>query len=84
MFFDREEESIVTDVVEKSQYGLLVNYEDGLIAVDTGDAEIVDRDGKENTLDCINEGDRIEIIYDGKIEETYPAQINNVYKIIIF
>ena len=84
LFFDREEESIVTDVVEKSQYGLLVNYEDGLIAVDTGDAEIVDRDGKENTLDCINEGDRIEIIYDGKIEETYPAQINNVYKIIIF
>ena len=64
LFFDREEESIVTDVVEKSQYGLL--------------------DGKENTLDCINEGDRIEIIYDGKIEETYPAQINNVYKIIIF
>ena len=84
LFFDREEESIVTDVVEKTQYGLLVNYEDGLIAVDTGDAEIVDRDGKENTLDCINEGDRIEIIYDGKIEETYPAQINNVYKIIIF
>ncbi|GAA0088525.1 hypothetical protein ACV3UH_09355 [Clostridium perfringens] len=26
LFFDREEESIVTDVVEKSQYGLLVNY----------------------------------------------------------
>ena len=77
LFFDREEESIVTDVVEKSQYGLLVNYEDGLIAVDTEDAEIIDRDGKENTLDCINEGDRIEIIYDGKIEETYPAQINN-------
>ncbi|HAT4283533.1 TPA: hypothetical protein I9088_001417 [Clostridium perfringens] len=84
LFFDREEESIVTDVVEKAQYGLLVNYEDGLIAVDTGDAKIIDRDGKENTLDCINEGDRIEIIYDGKIEETYPAQISNVYKIIIF
>ncbi len=48
--FDREEESIVTDVVEKSQFGLLVNYEDGLIAVDTEDAEIIDRDGKKKIL----------------------------------
>lgn len=52
--------------------------------MDTGDAEIIDRDGKENTLDCINEGDRIEIVYDGKIKETYPANIDNVYKIRIF
>ncbi len=84
LFFDREEESIVTDVVEKAQYSLLVNYEDGLISVDTSDAEIIDRDGNENTLDCISEGDRVEIIYYGKIEETYPAQISNVYKIRIF
>lgn len=84
LFLDREEESIVTYVVEKAEYGLLVNYEDGLITVNASEAEVIDRDGNENTLECINTGDRIEVIYDGKIEETYPAKISNVYKIRIF
>lgn len=84
LIFQREEESIVADVVEKLEYGLLVNYDNGLAAVNTSEAKIIDKDGNENTLECINEGDRIEIIYDGKMQESYPVQINNVYKIKLF
>lgn len=81
LFFDRDEEILTADVARTIDYGLLVNYENELILVNTSGAEIFDRSGKKNTVDCIKEGDKIEVIYNGDIEEGWPAKINKVYKV---
>lgn len=81
LLFGREEESLTADVARTIDYGLLVNYENELILVNTSGADIFDRSGKKNTVDCIKEGDKIEVIYDGNIEEGWPAKINKVYKV---
>lgn len=82
--FNKKQETLMAEVVEKVEYGLLINYEGGLASVNTTEAKIIDRDGNKSTIECIEEGDKIEIIYDGNIKEVYPARIDTVYKIRIF
>lgn len=82
--FNKKQETLMAEVVEKVEYGLLINYEGGLASVNTNRAKIIDRDGNKSTIECIEEGDKIEIIYDGNIKEVYPARINTVYKIRLF
>lgn len=82
--FNKKQETLMAEVVEKVEYGLLINYEGGLASVNTNGAKIIDRDGNKSTIECIEEGDKIEVIYDGNIKEVYPARINTVYKIRLF
>ena len=68
-----------------------VYVESILIIVDEGEDELKSSDlimvsldvEIENMLDDYEVGDRVRVYYDGEIAETYPAQINKVYAIVI-
>ncbi|EGT3615751.1 hypothetical protein FHH43_05795 [Clostridium perfringens] len=81
LFFDREEEILMANVVRKIDYGILVNYEDEFFIVNTSKAKVIDKNENEINVDSIKEGDKIEIFYNGDIEEGWPAEINKVYKV---
>lgn len=81
LFFGSEEKSLTADVARTIDYGLLVNHEDELILVNTSGAKIFDMSGNKSTVDCIKEGDKIEILYEENIEEGWPSKINKVHKV---
>lgn len=86
---DREEVSFVATVIEINDSKLLVEPVEGSdelrsadkISVSTGQAKILDSQDKEISIENIVVGDRVEIVYDGTIAESYPAQIHRCYKV---
>lgn len=70
--------------VIENEEGLLVSpYADTMeyrssdkIAVNAGNAEILDADGKAASITDIKTGDTLELTYNGVILESYPAQIS--------
>ena len=53
------------------------------ITVYIGDVAIVDDEGKEITIQDIGVGDNVQIHYDGRIAESYPAQIHGCHKVVL-
>jgi hypothetical protein len=51
------------------------------IVVTTKGLPLVDAQNKEIAWEDIRIGERVEITYDGKIAESYPAQIMKCYKV---
>jgi hypothetical protein len=49
----------------------------------TGDAELVNAEGTKITMDDIKVGSSVQIFYSGGIAESYPAQINGCYKVVL-
>jgi len=78
-------------VLEKDESNLLVKPDDGSselasadrIAVFIGEATLIDAKGKEITIEEIEEGNKVQIFYDGAIAESYPAQIYGCYKVAL-
>lgn len=86
---NREGYSFRATVLEVEEISLLVEPEEGsdeLLSADKiivylSDAELVDGDNREITVDNINTGGQVEISYTGGIAESYPAQIHGCYKV---
>lgn len=57
-----------------------LNSADKIMVVIKG-VSLVNAQNEEITWEDIKLGDRVEITYDGKIAESYPAQINKCYKV---
>jgi hypothetical protein len=53
------------------------------IVVFTGNADLVNAEGTKITMDDIKVGGSVQIFYSGGIAESYPAQINGCYKIVL-
>lgn len=78
-----EEVSFVATVLESNRSDLLVEPVENSaelssadrIVVHLGDSVITDPEGIEIDVSKIEAGDKVKIIYDGSIAESYPAQI---------
>ncbi len=51
------------------------------ISVSIGDDTLLKSENEQISVDDIKAGHRVEIFYDGKIAESYPAQISTCYEI---
>ncbi len=51
------------------------------ISVSIAEATLLDSKEQEIAVDDITVGDKVEIVYNGMIAESYPAQINKCYKV---
>mgnify|MGYP001283592478 CR=1 FL=1 len=86
---NKEEVSFVATVLEINDSSLLVEPVEGSdelrsadkISVSTANAKILDSQDNEITIGDIVVGDKVEIVYDGVIAESYPAQIHKCYKV---
>lgn len=81
---NQEEVSFQATVVEAEKVLIVSPLEDepetrsaDLIAVGTVDAKLLNEKGEEITLSDFQDGMIVEIIYDGLIRESYPAQIDS-------
>ncbi|MFY9177393.1 MAG: DUF3221 domain-containing protein [Caldicoprobacterales bacterium] len=87
----KEETSFNAIILENGQSFLLVEPEAGSselssadkISISLGKVALVNVNGDEISVDEIKEGDRVQVFYDGKIAESYPAQIHNCNKIVL-
>lgn len=87
----KDEVSFFAVVLENNESYLLVEPEEGSselnsadrMTVSIGDAALLDSHDKEIVVGDIKPGDKIHIFYNGLIAESYPAQINKCYKIIV-
>lgn len=76
-------------VLERLDGGLLVRPEEGSpelrsssqIVVPSGGAELLDELGSAIRLEDFQVGDRVLAVYDGMIQETYPATLSKCYEI---
>ncbi len=83
--------SFEASVLENNAASLMVQPVEGSselgsadkIVVFTGDAELVNAEGTKVTMDDIKVGSSVQIFYSGGIAESYPAQINSCYKIVL-
>jgi hypothetical protein len=86
---EKDETSFTATVLEIGESYLLVEPVEGSdelrsadkIRVSIGGATLLDSQDKEITVDDIEVGDKVEIVYNGVIAESYPAQINKCYRI---
>jgi hypothetical protein len=53
------------------------------IVVYTSDADLVNAEGSRITMDDIKVGSSVQIFYSGGIAESYPAQINSCWKVVV-
>lgn len=81
---NQEEVSFQATVVEVEKVLIVSPLEDepetrsaDLFAVGTVDAKLLNEKGEEITLSNFQDGMIVEIIYDGLIRESYPAQIDS-------
>lgn len=81
---NQEEVSFQATVVEAEKVLMVSPLEDepetrsaDLFAVGTVDAKLLNEKGEEITLSNFQDGMIVEIIYDGLIRESYPAQIDS-------
>ncbi|HZJ57218.1 MAG TPA: DUF3221 domain-containing protein [Clostridia bacterium] len=87
----KEQFSFIATVIEKGESYILVEPDEGSselnsadkISVSIGDATIIDDEGKDITIQDIDEGDKVKIHYDGQIAESYPAQIHRCHRIVL-
>lgn len=83
--------SFEATVLENNQTALLVKPAEGSaelgsadkIVVFTGDAVLVNAGGSKITMDEIKVGSSVQVFYSGGIAESYPAQINGCYKVVV-
>ncbi|HOC08395.1 MAG TPA: DUF3221 domain-containing protein [Bacillota bacterium] len=83
--------SFEASVLENNAASLMVQPVEGSselgsadkIVVFTGDAELVNAEGTKVTMDDIKVGSSVQIFYSGGIAESYPAQINGCYKVVL-
>lgn len=72
---------VVTDVYDKS---ILVSVDKNEDEINSSDKISVSLDVKlKDSMTNFQVGDKVHIFYDGTILETYPAQINTVYAILL-
>ena len=72
------------EVLEVTEKGILVKPDDDAKETKSADKIYVSLDViSEIPVPTINTGDRVRVIYNGEIAETYPAQINNVFVIYL-
>lgn len=71
----------VTEIFDKS---IMVSVDEGEEELDSSDKIIVSLDVKsKDSKTHFTVGDRVNVFYDGVIAESYPAQINTVYEILL-
>ena len=71
-------------VEEVNEYSILVKINENEDEFQTSDLISVSLDVElKDSATKFNTGDEVEIYYDGNIAESYPAQINKVYAIIL-
>jgi hypothetical protein len=88
---EKDGTSFTARVLETGETHLLVEPVEGSselnsadrISVYIGDVAIVDDEGKEITIQDIGVGDNVQIHYDGRIAESYPAQIHGCHKVVL-
>lgn len=76
-------------VLERMENGLLVEPEEGSperrssdkLVAGASQAKLYDELGNAIGLTEFREGDRVRVVYDGAIQETYPAQLATCYEI---
>ncbi len=86
---DLDESTFEAQILEVHEKYLMVTPNDGeaelrsadRISVSTKEASLVDNEGNKISINDFEEGMQIEILYDGMIAESYPAQIINCYEI---
>lgn len=72
---------VVTDVSDKA---IIVFVDEGEDELKSGDRMRVSLDVKlEDSRTHFDVGDKVKVFYDGVIAESYPAQINTVYAILL-
>ncbi len=88
----KDEVSFRATVLENNGSNLLVEPEEGsaeLRSADkisvhvSDDVKLFDSQDKGINIDAIEAGDKVQIFYNGLIAESYPAQINKCYKIVL-
>lgn len=83
--------SFEATVLENNRTVLLVQPAEGSaergsadrIVVFIGDAELINAEGQGITIEDIGVGSKVQVFYSGGIAESYPAQINSCYKVVI-
>lgn len=74
-------------VIEINDSSILVEPAEGTPERNSSDRIVVPRhifgEPEENEFPLLSVGDRLMITYDGNIEETYPAQIDKVYEVVV-
>lgn len=82
-----EEEYTFTAKILETEKGLLISPDeetneskssDKIVAHTTDDTKFYDMNGNEISIDKLEVGDRISVVYNGIIMESYPAQINAI------
>ncbi len=78
---DNEPEAVTfqATVIEKSDNSILVKPVEGSLELDSADKFSISNEKKPE----LQVGDLIEIAYNGEIMESYPAQLGEVYEIIV-
>lgn len=72
---------VVTEVADKA---IIVSVDEGEDELKSSDKMVVSLDVKlKDSMTYFNVGDKIKVFYDGTIAESYPAQINTVYAILL-
>lgn len=72
---------IVTEVYDNS---ILVSVNDGEEVLNSSDLMVVSLDVElKDSMTTFNIGDEVTVYFDGTIAESYPAQINKVYAIVL-
>src|SRR5690554_5219605 len=82
-FGEADQVSFIATILEKNEMSLLVEPQAGSSELSSADKivvaikelSIVDAQNKEIAWEDVMVGERVEITYDGKIAESYPAQI---------
>lgn len=83
--------SFVATVLENEESTLMVEADEGederkssdVFVVTVSDAKLVDPNGNELTIHDISPNAKVEIVYDGVIAESYPAQIHQCSKVVV-
>lgn len=82
-----EEEYTFTAKILETENGLLISpgedtneskSSDKIVAHTTDDTKFYDKNGNEISIDKLEVGDRISVVYNGVIMESYPAQIRAI------
>ncbi|MEI3612145.1 hypothetical protein [Pseudogracilibacillus sp. SO30301A] len=86
---DLDESTFEAQILEVHEKYLMVTPNDGeaelssadQISVSTIEASLMDKEGNTISMNDFEEGMQVEIMYDGMLAESYPAQILNCYEI---
>ncbi|MBQ8497710.1 MAG: hypothetical protein IJ489_09695 [Clostridia bacterium] len=74
-------DAVIEKIYEKTLYVRILDETEDYLFVSRCDT--VTQDGEQISSDILTAGDGIQIVYDGQIKGKSPAQIANVYEIIL-